>query len=132
VSSRIEADFFEPEEVRRRGERYEAATKALFSGLQLIQSTCEKGIKIAEQALRSKPGKEGTGLDREKTLAALDEINRSITGSEVREIAEFLLPTEVSATDISTQPGNTETALRSYLESSIRLYQSLANSANFI
>jgi hypothetical protein len=132
VSSRIEADFFEPEEVRRRGERYEAATKALFSGLQLIQEACKKGIKIAEQALCSKPDQAGTDIDREKTLAALDEVNRSITGSEVREIAEFLLPTEASATDIRAQPGNTEATFRSYLESTIRLYQSLANSANFI
>jgi hypothetical protein len=132
ASSRIETEFFEPEEARRRGERYEAATKALFSGLQLIQKACKKGIKIAEQALQSKPGKAGTSIDREKTLAVLDEINRSISGSEVKEIAESLLPTEASATDISTQPGNTEAALRSYLESTIRLYQSLANSANFI
>jgi hypothetical protein len=103
----------------------------LFSGLQQIQKACEKGIKIAEQALSQKPG-QSSMANREKTLAALDEINRSIGSSEVKEIAGFLLPTKTSAMENNTQPGNTETAFRSYLESSIQLYKVLADSANLI
>jgi hypothetical protein len=129
ASSRIKADFFEPEEARHRGERYENAANALFSGLRLIQTACKEGIKIAEQILYQKGGQAATS--REKTLAALDEINRSINDSEVKEIAGFLLPSEVlPATDGNAQPGNTEAAFRAYLESSIRLYRALADSAD--
>jgi hypothetical protein len=129
VSSRIRADFFEPEEVRRRSERYEDATNALSSGLHLLQIFCEKGIKIAGQAIHQEQA--NNDANREKTIAALDEINCSINGSEVKEIAGFLLPTEMSAMDSNIKPGNTEAAYLAYLEASIKLYQSLAESANF-
>jgi hypothetical protein len=126
--SRIEAEFFEPEEARRRGERYENAAKALFSGLRQIQTACEKGRKTAEHALL----REYLSAGREKTLAALDEVNRCITGSEVKEIAGFLFPPEVLAEIGKTGQSanaNTSDAFRAYLKSSIRLYRSLEESA---
>jgi hypothetical protein len=127
--SRIEAEFFEPEETRRRGERYENAVNALSAGLRQIRTACEKGRKTAEQALlRDNPA------ERRKTLAALDEINRFITGSEVKEIAGFLFPPEILAEMGRTgQSADTDakTAFHAYLKSSIRLYRSLEESAEF-
>jgi hypothetical protein len=125
--SRIETDFFEPEETQRRGERYDRAVDTLYSGLQQIHSACENGETIARNALRQPE----SSVNREKTLAALDSINRSITGSAVKEIAGFLFPPETlsSIDDSAGQSANAADAFRVYLESSIRFYRSLADSA---
>jgi hypothetical protein len=120
--SRIKAAFFEPEEARQRGERYENAVTALFSGLQRIRDACTQGEKIAEQALRRDP----SPAEREKTLAALDKINQFITGSEVKHIAGFLFSPETLISDESDPSAD---AFHRYLTSSIRLYRSLADSA---
>jgi hypothetical protein len=123
---RIETEFFELEEARRRSERYENAVTALSSGLRQIQNACEKGRKTAEQALSRDTGPAG----REKTLAALDEINRFITGSEVKEIAGFLFPPEILAEMGKTgQSADADAAFHAYLKSSVRLYRSLEESA---
>ncbi|MDR2717994.1 MAG: DUF115 domain-containing protein, partial [Treponema sp.] len=126
--SRIETEFFETEETRRRGERYENAVTALSSGLRQIQNACVKGRKTAEQALQRDTGPAG----REKTLAALDEVNRCITGSEVKEIAGFLFPPEILAEMGKTgqsADADESGAFHAYLKSSIRLYRSLEESA---
>ena len=113
--SRIENDFFDQEEIRRRAERYNVAVAALRGGLEKITAACKKGEAIAARALRS------PGAADEKTLAALDEINSFITGSEVKDISGFLFPAEALAGTEEAGDG-----LRTYLESSIRLYRSLA------
>jgi hypothetical protein len=128
ASSRIKMEFFEPEEARQRGERYENAVSALYSGLNQIKNACLQGEKTAQQALR----RALTPPEREKTLAALDEINRFITGSEVKEIAGFLFPPETltpDETDPSIGTANATDAFHRYLESALRLYHSLAESA---
>jgi hypothetical protein len=117
--SRIEADFFNTEETSQRHDRYEKAVTALHSGLEKIKAACKKGENIASAALRHDPGPA-----RDKTLAALDEINRFITGSEVKEIAGFLFPAEAAETG-----GQTGDSFRNYLTSSVRLYRSLAEAA---
>ncbi|MCL1931928.1 MAG: hypothetical protein FWF55_08930, partial [Treponema sp.] len=129
--ARIKNEFFEPKEAQQRGERYENAVNALHSGLNQIKDACTRGEKAAQQALRGRP----TPAEREKTLAALDEINRFITGSEVKEIAGFLFPPEALNPD-ETPPSATaaasvdaDTAFRRYLETALRLYHSLAESA---
>jgi hypothetical protein len=128
--SRIEADFFEPETARLRATRYENAVSTLVSGLEQIKNACKKGEKTAEQALRQ----DFTQKNREKTLAALDEINRIIASSEVKEIAGFLFTPEglESASSTSSgvaKQGSSDDAFRQYLESSLHLYRSLADSA---
>jgi hypothetical protein len=132
--TRIEAEFFEPEAVRQRGERYENALALVVSGLEQIQNACARGIAIAEQALGENSGSADCGpVAREKTTAELDAINRLITSSEVKEIASFLLPPETLAAmgklAKPEQSKNEKTTFHSYLESSIRLYRSLAEAA---
>ena len=114
--SRIEADFFEPEEQRRRAQRYENAVAALRCGLEQIVAVCKQGEKIAMRGMR-------TGTKREKVLAELDAINRAIADSEVKEIAGFLLPPDVA--EIGGAGGD----FQAYLQSSLRLYRSLAEAA---
>jgi hypothetical protein len=123
--SRIEADFFDAEETRQRHDRYEKAVTALHSGLDKIKAACKKGENIAVEALRRHPAAD-SGPGRDKTLAALDEINRFITGSEVKEIAGFLFPADV----VGETEGQTRDSFRDYLTSSVRLYRSLAEAAS--
>ena len=117
--SRIENDFFEQEEIRRRAERYDNAVAALRGGLEKITAACRKGEAIAARALRN------PGAADKKTLAALDEINSFITGSEVKDISGFLFPAEA----ITATGGGSDGGLCSYLESSVKLYRSLAEAA---
>jgi hypothetical protein len=120
--SRIETDFFEPSAAQLRSERYQNAVSALVSGLEQIKTACKKGEKIAEQALRQELNQK----NREKTLSSLDEINRFIASSEVKEIAGFLFPAETPQTAPSENAAN---IFHTHLEFSLNLYRSLADSA---
>jgi len=122
ASSRIKAEFFAPQEARQRGERYENAVNALYSGLNQIREACAQGVKTAEQALK----RPQNPAEREKTLAALDKITRFITESEVKEIAGFLFPPEALTAGETAASGD---AFHQYLENSVRLYRNLAESA---
>jgi hypothetical protein len=126
VSSRIRTDFFDPKETQRRAEHYKDAVAALLSGLERIKAACEKGAAIAERALKP----ETKPAEQNKAVAALDEINQFITGSEVKEIAGFLFPGETLAEMGATkQPENEGTALHTYFASSLQLYRSLAEAS---
>jgi hypothetical protein len=124
--SRIETDFFEPSAMSLRHTRYENAVTALVSGLEQIKNACKKGEKIATQALRQ----DFNQKNREKTLASLDEINRFIASSEVKEIAGFLFPQETMETAHPAPSENAANTFRQYLESTLHLYRSLADSAS--
>ena len=58
----------------------------------------------------------------------LDGINRAITGSEVKEIAGFLLPDE-ALDGIASLPDESREGFRGYLESCLGVYRMLAESA---
>jgi hypothetical protein len=128
--TRIETDFFEPETAQLRHTRYQNAVTTLVSGLEQIKTACKKGEKIAVQALRQ----DFNQKNREKTLASLDEINRFIAASEVKEIAGFLFPAETVETPHPApsgvaKQGSNDNTFRQYLEYSLNLYRSLADSA---
>jgi len=121
--SRVNAEFFEPQESQRRSLRYENAAAALRSSLEKIKTACEKGEKIAKQALRQTPAPS----EQQKILASLDSINRLISSSEVKEIAGFLYPRQEEPGP-GGPPGEKD-AFRGFLESSVKLYSSLAQAA---
>ncbi|GHV94527.1 hypothetical protein AGMMS50293_08470 [Spirochaetia bacterium] len=129
--SRIENDFFAPEESRRRTERYENAVSTLLHGLENIKNAAEKGAKNAEQAMR----RSLNPSEQKKILANLDEITQAITQSEVKEVAGFLFPpAEVANMSREGAPADTQSPgdpFRAYLKSSVRLYRSLAEAAEF-
>jgi len=128
VCSGIEAEFFEPKEAERRGQRYESAAAALRSSLGQIKTACEKGEKIAKNALWQNPGPG----EQEKILASLDTINRLISSSEVKEIAGFLFPPQTQEeTGPAGPPGKTD-AFLDYMASLSRLYSSLAEAAKAV
>ncbi|MDR2480036.1 MAG: DUF115 domain-containing protein [Treponema sp.] len=126
--TKLETDFFEPQAIRRRAERYEAAVSALLQGLEQIKSASERGAKIAEQALtRPVPAPE-----HNKILAKLDEVTKTIANSEVKEVAGFLFnPEELAEMNrAAVRSGGTD-PLAAYLTASARLYRSLAEAADF-
>jgi hypothetical protein len=118
ADARIKAEFFEPQESQRRSQRYDKAIAQLRTSLEKIKTACEKGERIAKQALREKPDKS----KQEKLLADLDSINRQISSSEAKEVAGFLFPQQTFESD-------EKDAFRGYMESSAALYRSLAQAA---
>jgi hypothetical protein len=125
AEARIEADFFESQETKRRSQRYDKAIAELRTSLEKIKTACEKGERIAKQALREKPG----ANKQEKILADLDSINRLISSSEVKEIAGFLFPQQAIE---ETASGGHKDAFRDYMESSAALYRSLMEAAQTV
>jgi len=125
VCSGIEAEFFEPQEAQRRSQRYENAVAALRSSLEQIKTVCEKGERIASKALQQNPDPG----EQERILANLDTINRLISSSEVKEIAGFLFPPQ---TQEETGPGARRDAFLGFMESSVKLYRSLAQAAKAV
>jgi len=126
AENRIKAEFFEPQESKRRSQRYDKAIAELRTSLEQIKTACEKGEKIAKQALRQKPNPN----EQEKILASLDSINRLISSSEVKEIAGFLFPQQ--ALEETAPPLESKDAFRGYMESSAALYRSLSEAAQTV
>ena len=116
AESRIKAEFFDRQEAERRSQRYDKAVAELRASLDQIRTACEKGGKIARQALRQTPSPK----EQEKILTSLDSINRQISSSEVKEIAGFLYPRQEIE---ETAPQ--KDAFRGYMESLVNLYRSL-------
>jgi hypothetical protein len=118
--SQIEEDFNQPEEARKRGERYENAVSILTQGLENVRRASLQGAALAEQAMRR-----GTDSSQQnKTLKELDKITRLINESEVKEIAGFLFPPVENGKDEGDP-------FRAYMASSFKLFSFLAEAAEF-
>ncbi|MDR2133490.1 MAG: DUF115 domain-containing protein [Treponema sp.] len=129
--ARIEGDFFAPGAARLRAKRYDEAVSSLLSGLDSVRAAAERGARAAESALGQAPGR----AEREKTLAILDEVTRSIAASEVREVAGFLFPAPepAGADGAAEEPAGSgaDEAFRRYLRSSLGLCRALAETAGY-
>ena len=128
--SRVESDFLDGEQTRQRHRRYDEALALLQSGLEKTAAACRAGESLAALALQTGAGP----AEREKTAAALGEINRAITESAVREIAGFLLPEEtlreMDAPGFAAGfPAGNENAFRERLEFLLGLYRALLESS---
>jgi len=118
--SKIEADFNNTQEKQEREERFENAVSVLLNGLERIKNAAEKGVSIAEQALK----RSQNSAEQDRILKKLDEITRLISESDVKEAAGFLFP--------SAETGETDKdPFRAFLKSSIRLYNLLAEAVEF-
>ena len=126
VFSRIKGDFNEPEETRRRVERYENAVSVLTRGLESIKAAAEEGAAIAKKSLK----RALNPSQRDKVLKELDEIMRRITGSEVKEVAGFLFP-PVEDEKERSRPAEGGDPFHAYLKSSLKLFSSLAEAAGY-
>jgi len=128
--SRTDAIFNEPEEKRKRAERYEKAVSVLTHGLTNIRDEAEKGAEIARRALKGSLNTE----QKNKILKELDDVMRRVTGSEVKEIAGFLFQQPEDENDTVKAANNSNAdndPFRSYIKSSYKLFSSLAETAEF-
>ena len=120
--SRVGAEFGEPEESRKRAQRYEKAVSSLKHGLENIRDAALKGTVIARRALEC-----DTDPQRQKRiLRDLDAITRRIMDSDVKETAGFLFPPEEK-----NENGEKDT-YRAYLKNSLRLFSGLAESCGVV
>jgi len=109
--SRIDAEFNEPEEKRKRTEQYDAAVNILNSGLKGIRASAQEGAEITRRALRYPMN----SSQQDKVIKELDALLRRITESEVKEIAGFLIP-EMEEEKDEKDP------FCAYLKSSLKLF----------
>jgi hypothetical protein len=112
--AQIDTEFYNAEEVCRRAVSYENAGESLISGLKEIKKAVEKGAAICKKSSQ-----------KESDSKELDIIMKKISESEVKEIVSFLIPME---DEKETKTGD---PFRAYLESSLKLFKSLSESANF-
>jgi hypothetical protein len=124
----IEGDFNNPAEKQKRAERYEKAVSALIRGLESVWNAARKGAEITRQALKGNTDP----ACQNKILKELDEIMRRIRESEVKEVAGFLFPSVGSESENETAiEGAKKDSFRIYLESSKKLFSSLAQTVAF-
>ncbi|MDR3138968.1 MAG: DUF115 domain-containing protein, partial [Treponema sp.] len=124
--ARIDGDFYAPEAIKAREERYRAVLESLLGGLKTIRALAEDGARAAERAweeLKSAPRDPG-GTKTEKILKKLDKVNHAIETSEIKDVAGFLFPPAGDLQKQLTLPG--EESLRGHLEFSARFYRALA------
>jgi hypothetical protein len=124
--SQIENDFNNPTEKQKRAERYEKAVSALVRGLESVRISARKGAEITSKALKGN----SDSARQNKILKELDEIMRRIADSEVKEVAGFLFPSVEGENETAIE-GAKKDSFRLYLESSHKLFSSLAQTVDF-
>jgi hypothetical protein len=126
VFAQIAQDFYSPARVAERALAFRKARELLLEGLEEIKSLAEEAERRAAAAYGDLPGKKKV---EEGVLEKLDEINRRISSSTVKDIAAFLFPppSELEAR-LESPPSE---PLARYLELSINLYRVLAETAGY-
>lgn len=117
--SKVDAEFKNPEETRKRTERYEQAVCVLTRGLENIKNAAEEGEAAARQAMK----RELNPSQQNKVIKDFDEITRRITDSEVKEVAGFLFPSVEDEKDANP--------FRAYVKTSLKLFSSLSQAVEF-
>jgi hypothetical protein len=129
--ARIEGIFYDRGEAEKREARYRTALGELLDGLELIRNLAEEAAGEAERGFRRiPPGKDGGGDPAlEKLLKRLDQVNKTIAESTVKDAAGFLFPPLPALEErLKTPPAE---PLRRYLELSAALYRSLGEAAKY-
>ena len=127
--SKTEKEFNDDEQARERARRYENAVSDLKRGLASIKKTAEDGALIARQALK----RDLNAAQRDKVIKDLDKLTRRVTESEVKEVAGFLLPqieNNKRKNPADCCPQDSKDPFRAYLESTLRLFSGLAETAD--
>jgi hypothetical protein len=121
--SRIAQDFYRPEAIKAREERYRAALESLLGGLRTILTLAEDAARAAEGAGGPVP------LNTEQLLKKLDGVNHAIETSEIKDVAGFLFPPTADLEKALTSPPGEP--LKRHLEFSARFYRALADAAGY-
>jgi hypothetical protein len=125
----IGKEFGAEEAKRLRAEKYKNVRERLFQGLEVIRKTANDAAACAVDALsRNRLGRLQEG-EREKTLKKLDEANRAVMKSAVKEIAGFVFP---ETGDWESEIANkTPDPFTRHLEFSSRFYRAMAEAAAY-
>jgi hypothetical protein len=123
----IEREFNAPAAREERASRYCSVSTELLRGLESLRALAAESAALAESAAPWDAW--GQSSDRDWVLKRLDETNRLILESEVKDVAGFLFP---SLFDQESPPASPETGpYKQYLELSAKLYRSLAETAEY-
>jgi hypothetical protein len=120
--SGIERDFNAPPAREERANRCQAAFTDLLRGLESLRALAAESADLATAA-------DPQGRDREQVLTRLDDVNRLVMESEVKDVAGFLF-SPLAGLEASPAPPGTDPYGR-YLELSAQLYRSLAETAEY-
>jgi hypothetical protein len=135
VFAQVDAAFQGSEAVQDRAAKYQAALGTLLGGLEQIKSLAEEAAETAEKVYRrckNQKGKQGGFLspqEQERIFRKLDETNKKIAESTVKDVAGFLFP-PIAALEASLESPEGESFSR-YLELSAKLYRSLSEAAGY-
>ncbi|MDR2519208.1 MAG: DUF115 domain-containing protein, partial [Spirochaetaceae bacterium] len=136
IDRRLGAAFAGADAARRapdtlRNRQYEKAVQELLAGLDGIKAQAQKAAALSERAY-TRCGKGRKGLpdkEREKLLRKLEEADRRIRMSAVKDVAGFLFP-PLEELETALESSEAE-PLRRYFELSARLYRALAKAAGY-
>ena len=122
--SGIDRDFNTPAAREERSARHRSASGALLQGLENLRTLAVESANLAAAA-----DPQDRQADRDRVLKRLDDVNRLIMESEVKDVAGFLFPplTELEASPAS--PG--ADPYGQYLDLSAKFYRSLAETTEY-
>jgi hypothetical protein len=134
VFAQVDEAFNHPDAVQDRAAKYQAALGELLGGLKQIKSLAEEAAEIAENAYVPKGTRETqktipNSQEQERIFKKLDETNKRITESRVKDVAGFLFP-PIAALEATLESPERESMSR-YLELSAKLYRSLSEAAGY-
>ena len=124
---RADREFNAPEEQKVRAERYGVALDELVHGLEAIRDEAGRAGKLARSAL-ARGAADGGERERERLLARLDEVNKAIAESPVKDAAGFLFP---PAAELESRLSSASGPWQRHLEFSALLYEELAGAAGY-
>jgi hypothetical protein len=118
--SGLDRDFNAPAEREDRSRQYRIASEDLLRGLESLRTLAAESALLAAGA---------GSAHRDSVLRRLDEANRRIVESEVKDIAGFLFP-PLAELEASPEKAETDPYGR-HLELSAKLYRSLAETTEY-
>jgi hypothetical protein len=116
--SGLDRDFNAPAAREERFRRYQTASTELLQGLENLRTLAAESARLAAGS-----------ASRDRILRSLDEANRRVMESDVKEVAGFLFP-PLSELEASLQTPETDPYGR-HLELSAQLYRSLAETTEY-
>jgi hypothetical protein len=121
--SGLDRDFNAPAAREERSRRYRTASEDLLRGLKNLRALADESALLAAGSVPR------DSIVRDSVLRRLDEANRRIMESEVKDIAGFLFP-PLAELEASLQTPGTGPYGR-HLELSAKLYRSLAEATEY-
>ncbi|MDR2901145.1 MAG: DUF115 domain-containing protein [Treponema sp.] len=125
--AKTDDEYYNESAIKERNMTYVEARNTLVGGLRQLFSMSESAADTARRAWNNESNL--TPAKKDHLLRSFDEVNRSISNSEVKDVASFLFPPLHELEKILKTP-KTETFKR-HLELSWKLYNSLAEAASY-